>query len=256
MPDTTLTWQPDEGLVPSPTPAGRLYAADSWLVQDGQARGLDLHRRRFTAACADVGVPESRVAPFWSAALRRLPTQGDWFPRVELTDNRLRLRIRPAPRRGTEIRVWLPNQPDPRRVPRHKGPDLPVLGELRDVAQDNGADDALLVRSDGTVLESGTSGLLWWDGERLCVPDPALPVLPSVTAHLIRDRAIRSGIDLQPCRSPVTDLAGHETWLVNALHGIRPVVAWRGVAITPGTPDRAPAWRRWWNDLAEPVQPS
>ncbi len=256
MPDTTLTWHPDEGLRSSGAQSGRLHAADSWLVQDGLVRGLDLHRGRFTAACADVGVPASRVTPFWSDAMRRLPRQGNWFPRAELVDDRLCLRIRPAPQRGTEIRVWLPNHPDPRRAPRRKGPDLQALGQLRDAAHDNGADDALLVRSDGTVLESGTSGLLWWDGDRLCAPDPALPVLHSITAQLIRERAIRSGIDVRPCRSQVTDLAGRETWLVNALHGIRPVVAWCGVDITPGPAVRAPAWRRWWDELAEPVPPS
>jgi branched-subunit amino acid aminotransferase/4-amino-4-deoxychorismate lyase len=253
MPDTTLTWQPDEGLVPSDDTAGRLHAADSWLVQDGRARGLDRHRQRFTAACEDVGVPAARVTPFWSAAIRRLPERGDWFPRVELVDDRLRLRIRPAPMRGAEIRVWLPDRADPRRAPRRKGPDLDVLGELRDVAHDHDADDALLVQADGTVLESGTSGLLWWVDGRLCVPDPALPVLHSVTAGLIRDRAARAGIDVRPCRCHVKDLADRETWLVNALHGIRPVVAWRGVDISPGPAVQAPEWRRWWDELAEPV---
>jgi branched-subunit amino acid aminotransferase/4-amino-4-deoxychorismate lyase len=250
MPDTILTWHPDDGFHPD-ADAGRPLAVDSWLVQEGRVRGLDLHRQRFAATCREIGVPGSLVTPFWPAAVRLLPRRGEWFPRVELlADQRLRLRIRPAPERGTEIRVWLPDRPDPRRLPRRKGPDLDLLGDLRGAAHDAGADDALLVRDDGMVLESGTAGLVWWTDNRLCVPDPTLPVLPSVTARLIRERAAQLDIEVVPRRVHVKDLADRETWLVNALHGIRPVTAWVGQDIEPGPAVHAPDWRRWWHDLA------
>jgi len=134
-----------------------------------------------------------------------------------------------------------------------------MLGELRDQARAAGADDALLVTPTGELLESGTAGLIWWADDHLCVPDPALPVLPSVTARLIRAAAERQGVAVLPRAARLADLDGRETWLVNALHGVRPVTAWVGAAVTPGPADRAPGWRRWWAELlcqAHPIGPS
>jgi branched-subunit amino acid aminotransferase/4-amino-4-deoxychorismate lyase len=84
----------------------------------------------------------------------------------------------------------------------------------------------------------------------LCVPDPTLPVLPSVAARLIRERAAQLDLEVVPRRVQVKDLADRETWLVNALHGIRPVTAWVGPDIEPGPAVHAPDWRRWWHGLA------
>jgi branched-subunit amino acid aminotransferase/4-amino-4-deoxychorismate lyase len=253
--DELLSWNDGE-LAPDRAGKAPLLVADSWLVQDGRARGLDRHQDRFTRACAGAaGLAESEVAPFWRAALDRLPRHGDLFPRVELTETRrpaLRLRVRPAPERHRTIRAWRPGQPDPRRLPRRKGPDLDELDRLRAQARDAGADDALLLSPSGLVLESGTASLLWWDQDRLCVPDPALPTLEGVTATMIRAAAARRGIEVVPRRCPLDALAGHEAWLVNALHGIRPVTAWVGTAVRPGPAYRAPGWQRWWEDLAAP----
>ena len=140
--DQILTWVPGLDLVPAEETGGPLLVADSWLVEDGRVRGLEWHRRRFTAGCADAAdVPEAMVAAFWRAVINRLPRHGDLFPRVELIGGpevQLRLRIRPAPQRGTRIRIWVPPGEDPRHTPRRKGPDLDVLGGLRSAAMDAG----------------------------------------------------------------------------------------------------------------------
>jgi branched-subunit amino acid aminotransferase/4-amino-4-deoxychorismate lyase len=193
------------------------------------------------------------VEAFWAAAIARLPRRGGLFPRVEVDDQRhVQLRIRAAPPRGTEIRAWVPGRPDVRQQPRRKGPDLPRLGKLRSAATEAGADDALLTSVEGLVLESGSSSLLWWDDDRLFVPDPHLPVLPGVTARLIREAAASDGVEVVPVRCHLDALASRETWLVNALHGIRPVVEWVGTDVPAGLPERAPRWRKWWQDLAVP----
>ena len=226
-----LEWSGDR-LVPAVGGDDPLLAADSWLVEHGRARGLALHAERFTRACAGT-VPVARfwraaldalpVARFWRAALDALPRDADLFPRVELVGaGELRLRIRPAPARGTSVRVLAPGRPDPRRWPRRKGPDLARLERLRERARALGADDLLLTTAGGLLLESTTASLVWWEGETLCVPDEALPVLPGVTSRLIRAAAARAGVVVRPRRARLEDLHGHETWLVNALHGIRP----------------------------------
>jgi branched-subunit amino acid aminotransferase/4-amino-4-deoxychorismate lyase len=255
--DEILTWLPDSEPTPAAATGEPLLAADSWLVEDGRARGLDRHRLRFSAGCADaVGLSEETIAAFWQAMIPRLPRHGELFPRVELTGGRqprLWMRVRPAPRRGTSIRVLATRHEDPRRHPRRKGPDLHTLGVLREEATKVGADDTLLVDGSGLVLESGTASLVWWEGDTLCVPHPAQNVLSGITSRLIREEATAQGIEVAQRRVTLAELDGLEVWLVNALHGIRPVTAWVGSPVEPGPADRAPRWRRWWQASAVPL---
>ncbi|MCX4745616.1 aminotransferase class IV [Kitasatospora sp. NBC_01287] len=258
-PERDLLTRPDPGADALPLPAAPtpppLLAADSWLVQDGLTRGLALHRERFAAACLEAGPTPGAVARFWRAAVAELPRTGAWFPRVELGPAQaLGLRLRPAPPRGQEVRVlpWTPG--DPRSAPQRKGPDLPLLAELKAAAQARGADDALLSTAGGQLIESTTASLLWWEGDVLLRPESP-GQLPGVTAELISYQARSLGIAV--LRRPVTlaGLAGREVWLVNALHGIRPVTRWVGTRHQAGRPERAPHWRRMLAGLREDLGP-
>jgi branched-subunit amino acid aminotransferase/4-amino-4-deoxychorismate lyase len=231
--------------VPSDDP---LLVADSWLVVDGRVRAIGKHRRRFFGSCAEAGVPSEQLQTFWRSALAELPRSGSWFPRVELCTDRsapLRLRLRPAPPLGTDVRVWIADRADPRTMPQRKGPDLPVLAQFRAMAARRGAQEALLTTRSGAVLEAASSSLLWWEGDNLCVPSAVLPTLPGVTAALIRRRAERLGISVVPRQVIPAHLANREVWLVNALHGIRPVISWSGTSLPVGPAVQAGQWQRW-----------
>ncbi|MFK0157502.1 aminotransferase class IV [Streptomyces sp. NPDC090493] len=243
-----FAWSPAAGLRPveDPGPGEPLLVADSWLVRDGRVRGLDRHRDRFVRSCGECGgPPEYRLLEFWRAMTAALPRAGAWFPRVELTPHHVRLRLRPAPPLGTTVEVWATGQPDPRTVPRRKGPDLDALARLRARAAEAGAQEAVLVTPSGVVLEAATTSVLWWEDDTLCLPSPRLPVLPGVTLALIRERAEHTGIRTAHRERTLTELAAREVWLVNALHGIRPVTRWVGGPTKAGTATRAPEWRKW-----------
>ncbi|QOV41508.1 aminotransferase class IV [Streptomyces ferrugineus] len=251
-----LTWTPGRGLTPGGQAGGRLLVADSWLVRDGRVRGFDRHRERFARACGECGgPPPRRLVEFWRDMTAVLPRAGEWFPRVELTEGsgELRVLLRHAPPLGAGIRVWALGQPDPRAVPRRKGPDLDVLAEVRRRAADAGAQEAVLVTPSGEVLESATASVLWWEDDTLCLPPSRLPLLAGVTAGLIEERARRSGIPVDRRTRTVAELDGREVWLVNALHGIRPVTEWTGRPMRAAPATRAPEWRTWLDDLMEPL---
>lgn len=252
-----LAWWPDDGLVPAEDVGGDLLAADSWLVHDGRVRGIERHAKRFFRACTEAAaVPEERLSAFWQDVLMALPRAGSWFPRVELGmpgSARLRVRLRPAPPRAAEVRVWVGEAPDPRIVPRRKGPDLAVLAGMRREASGHGAQEALLTTPSGLVLEAANSSILWWEEETLCIPSPSLPVLAGVTTGLIQQRALLSGVDVAHRRRTLPHLDGREVWLVNALHGIRPVTGWTGRALHAGPAPRAAEWREWLEQIAEPL---
>jgi branched-subunit amino acid aminotransferase/4-amino-4-deoxychorismate lyase len=251
-----LAWWPGRGLRPVPGAGGELLAADSWLVRDGRVRGIERHAQRFMTACSEAAVLGDQVREFWQEALLALPREGLWFPRVELGTRgpaRLRLRLRPAPPLLSEVRVWVSDRPDPRTVPRRKGPDLAVLARLRQEAAGHGAQEALLTSREGLVLEAANSSVLWWEGDVLCVPAPTLPVLPGVTTSLIQEHARRSGIRVVHRHPTLAHLDGREVWLTNALHGIRPVTAWPGRPLRAGTARRAAEWQEWLNHLGDPL---
>ncbi|WP_340376713.1 aminotransferase class IV [Streptomyces sp. SS7] len=251
-----LSWSPDGGLTPVPAAGGPLLAADSWLVREGRVRAYDRHRERFLRACAECGGPEPRrSAEFWREVTAALPRTGEWFPRVELTagSRELRLLLRHAPPLGAEIRLWAVGQRDPRTAPRRKGPDLDVLAEVRARAVGAGAQEAVLVGPSGVVRESPTAGVLWWEGDTLCLPPSRLPLLPSVTTALVLERAVREGFRVDRRERTVAELDGREVWTVNALHGLRPVTGWAGADIEAGPAERAPEFREWLEGLREPL---
>nr|WP_202457988.1 aminotransferase class IV [Streptomyces sp. SID5464] len=252
------TWAPGRGLVPAPDRAagGRLLAADSWLVREGRVRAYDRHQERFARACGDCGGPKPRrLVAFWQDVTAVLPRTGAWFPRVELAAGSLELRLllRPAPPLGTGVRLWAAGQSDPRTVPRRKGPDLDTLARVRRRASGEGAEEAVLIAPSGTVLESATASVLWWEDDTLCLPPPRLPVLPGVTSGLVQERALRSGIRIAHRERTVAELDGREVWLVNALHGIRPVTGWIGRPMRVPPAQRAGEWRDWLDSMMEPL---
>jgi len=275
--------------VSTATQPERLLVADSWLVTDGRVRALEAHRRRFARSCrvraAEAAAPtvadHAASDRFWDALVALLPRTGDWFPRVELVDDgpsqtvntlHLRLRVRPAPARGTTVIVWDPQVPDSRVHPQTKGPDLDQLGELRREALARGAQEVLLTDRSGHVVEAANSSVFWWEDGVLWTPASAVAPLDGVTARFVAEAAQRRGITVRS--RPVTraELEAHEVRLTNALHGIRAVSEWRtlgrasaGDALTgseaPDSPTtlapidrtRLQDWRDEWDAHAGPL---
>jgi branched-subunit amino acid aminotransferase/4-amino-4-deoxychorismate lyase len=228
-----------------------LLAADSWLVADGRARAVERHWARFSATCREHGVEPEALAAFRAGVEHALPGQGRWFPRVELReDGELALELRPAPPREPTVVAWVADVPDPRRAPRRKGPDLERLAALRERAAAHGAGEAVVADADGRLLEGAFTSLLWWEGETLCaVPDSA-PILPGITRALLIAVARDRDTPVAQRRPEPQELAGHETWLVSALHGIRAVTHWADGGPEAGDARRAATWQRLLDALA------
>jgi len=250
--DIVLRWS-EHGLRPlDDDPAGALLAADSWLVQDGAVRGMAHHRRRFAGWCGELGVPAQDVERFHVAVTAALPRTGRWFPRVEVVaGSRLQLRLRPARPAAREAQVIVGAPGDPRARPTWKGPDIELLLGLRSLATAVGADELVLSDEQGRLVEGVFDSLLWWEDETLC-STPADRTLPGVTRALLLDLARERGHAVRE-RSPLAhELAEHETWLTNALHGIRVVTAWSGAPAAPAP--RADGWRDALQQTAEPLE--
>jgi branched-subunit amino acid aminotransferase/4-amino-4-deoxychorismate lyase len=254
---------PERTADPAPAAATSLVA-DSWLVEDGRVRALPAHARRFRDTCGRLlGVPSAEVTSFLRAAVGLLPPQGRWFPRVEARPGaygpRLILWLRPAPPRGGPVVLWNPGMTDPRQLPWAKGPDLDLLGRLREAARAAGADEPLLLSASGHVREGGTTSLVWWRGRTLCAPPPGPGLLPGVTRALLTAEVAEAGHRVVFETATAADLAEVPVWAVNALHGIRPVAGWLNpadeFAPSPHSSAEAERWQARLDRLALPAHP-
>ncbi len=73
-------------LAPVPDARQRLLVADSFLVDEGRARAVDLHHDRFVGSALASGYTDRVVLDaFWAAALEAIPPIHRWFPRIELS---------------------------------------------------------------------------------------------------------------------------------------------------------------------------
>ena len=224
----------------------RVVVADSWFVTDGMVLGLELHRERFLSSMSSRLREATSADAFWAAAQDLLPHNGDWFPRVELQDRAgaplLVLRLRSAPERSTSLSVvtW---PTDPRTNPAIKGPDLETMTRIRTRAQGMGAGEAVITTSDGFLVESSQSGLLWWRGDILCGPPPDFARVDSITVRTLLTLAQALGVETYEEAVTPAEIAETEFWALNALHGIRIVTEWVDGPTLAQRPGRLALWR-------------
>ncbi|WP_431277218.1 aminotransferase class IV [Leifsonia poae] len=230
-----------------------LEAADSFLVSDGSALAIGLHRARFADTAFEQGFRDrDDLDAFWTTSLAGIPREGQWFPRFELVTvrdaQRLRFRLRTAPPL-TETVVLATAKGDPRTTPLLKGPDLDAMSRLRQEAQRVGAQEAVILDG-GHVSDGSSTALLWWRDGTLVTPPLSLPRVDSVAARTVRGVAAALGVPVDEEGVSPAELEGCVVWAVNALHGIRSVPAWvNGPRLAQDAP-RTAAWRARLNALA------
>lgn len=258
-----MSWAPGIGWCPaqSTTP----LVVDSWLVVDGRTVDRSAHETRFVASAQQLLDAGGAAAEFFTAAVRRLPTEGRWWPRISIDTTAqpraagsdaatgpqtptFTLALRPAPEQGPAALYGA--TACERSHPLVKGPDLPWLEGLRAAAQQAGASDHVLLDGEGCVLESDHSALAWWDGDILVIPDGRR--LGSVTLAWAQRMSQAHGIRVERRRTRCADLDGAEVWLLNAARGIRGVTQWveSPGGIQPATPTRAARWHERWEEAA------
>jgi branched-subunit amino acid aminotransferase/4-amino-4-deoxychorismate lyase len=105
----------------------------------------------------------------------------------------------------------------------------------QDDAGERGADDALLVAHDGTVLEAPTANVWWREGETLLTPSLDLPILAGVTRAVVAELAPDAGYEVDEGAFPVERLlAAEEVFLTSSVREVMPVSAVDGVSLQLG----------------------
>lgn len=234
--------------------SGQLLAADSFRVRGigarAEVRGWSLHAERFARTAADCLSDSTERAwlaeslpGFLAQARADIAAFGEGFPRLELwrlpnSVLTLNTAVRPLPRLTTHL-SYRTARGFSLTHPRRKGPNIE---RLMDLNKELGA-EALLLDAHGNVCEGATTSILWWEGDTLCrVADQER--VWSVTERLLTEIALGTGTEVTSRELLATELRLHEVWAVNALHGVRPVLAVDDVPLLQPNAERLLAYRR------------
>ncbi|MFH0910173.1 MAG: aminotransferase class IV [Planctomycetota bacterium] len=109
----------------------------------------------------------------------------------------------------------------------------------RQEARSRGADEALLLDTDGFVLEGACSNLFLVAGGALCTPPAAQNLLPGITRAVVLELAGAGRLTLEesPVRPEALEKAD-EAFLTNAVQELVPLVRVEGKPVGAGAPGR------------------
>ena len=107
-------------------------------------------------------------------------------------------------------------------------------------ARGRGADEALLVAVDGTVLEAPTANVWFREDRRLLTPSLEQPILAGVTRAALRELAAAAGYEPTEGVFPLARVsAAEEVFLSSSVREVMPVVVLDGAAVGDGRPGEA-----------------
>lgn len=109
-----------------------------------------------------------------------------------------------------------------------------------DEARARGAEDAVFIAGDGTVLEATTSNVWWRRGRTLSTPAVIGHILAGVTRDVLLELAPASGYEVAEGAFPVTELViADEAFASSSIREVMPIVALDGRPIGDGKPGEA-----------------
>ncbi len=113
---------------------------------------------------------------------------------------------------------------------------------LRQEAEDNGAEEAILIR-DGLAVEASTSNLFLVEDDVILTPPKDHRLLPGITRDLVLELASGAGLTTRERDIPVETLRNAtEVWITSSTREIMPVTRLDGAPVGDGRP--GPLWRR------------
>ena len=211
-------------------------AFDAFPVVDGRpfARAAHLDRLERSCAALDLPCPREQIESYIDVLLARA---GDGYTVIRVVLTRGGHRICRLEVRGDVSELTKPV----RLLPVTYNPSVVLNGvkslsyganmQATRIAKGGGADEALLVRPDGIVLEAPTSTIFWADaGGQLHTPALDTGILDSITRS-----AVVEALHVDAGEFRVTEVLGaSEVFLASTVREIQPVSAIDSTAFEPG----------------------
>ncbi len=232
-------------------------AFETTRVYEGTPFKLDEHLARLAGSAARLALPDVDVgacASLADVAVERAGAPGAVL-RIYVTDATVVAVVSDIPPELEEMRargasvVSLPLGVDARLravtpwlLGGVKSTSYAVNMAAQDEARARGADDAVFVASDGTVLE-GTVTNMWWRREgTLYTPALELGILAGVTRATLMEAAAERGYDVREGAFPLEHLAtADEAFMSSSVREVMPVVGLDGAPVGDARPGHVSA---------------
>ena len=216
------------------------------LAEAGELRRLDAHLDRLTAGCGVLGLPAPDRAAAEAEMRRALAAAeltgvraavrltltagagGRGLDRPEDLQPLLVATAAPAPKPASPARLAVSSV---RRNEWSPTAQLKTLAYLDNVlarreARAAGADEALMLNTQGQLAGAAAANLFWVAGERLVTPALACGVLPGIARGRVIAAARARGIGVEEvAATPESLAAATAIFLTNSLTGLRRVAA-------------------------------
>jgi branched-chain amino acid aminotransferase len=233
-----------------PLPEDGLYRGDGVFevirLYEGKPFSLAAHLDRLERSAAAIELPVDRAAIERElGGLLTAHGTGDAQLRLVLTRGGRRiLLIENLPDKGASVRLATVTYSPSVVLTGVKSLSYGANMQATRIAERRGADEALLVRPDGIVLEAPTSTIFWVSPEGgLRTPSIETGILESITrAHVVRALHVEEG------EFEVNDLLGtHDAFLASTVREVQPVAAIDGRELDipgPRTTEASEAFQR------------
>lgn len=135
--------------------------------------------------------------------------------------------IEPARARGQRLAsLAFPRRSAPWLLPGTKSVSYATHVAAEEEAKRRGADDAVLVDLDGTVLEGTVTNVWWREGQTLLTPSLELGILAGETRAVLLDLAVDVGYAIETGRYALERLHGaDEVFTSSSVREVMPVIA-------------------------------
>lgn len=201
-------------------------------LYDGRPFELDAHLDRLERSAAAIELPVDRET-FAGEVAALLEQNGDTDAQLRLLVTRGGHRIaliEPAADFGAQVRLAAVTYQPTVILTGVKSLSYAANMQATRIAKARGADEALLVRPDGIVLEPPTSTIFWARGDTLSTPSLDSGILDSITR-----RILVAELEVIEAELSLDDLlAADEAFLASTNREVQPVVAVDDVAFEPG----------------------
>ncbi len=223
-------------------------------IRHGRPFQWQAHLDRLDAGAALTGITPGLSRAQWTEALTALLTANKArHGAVRLTVTRGVGRRGYSPRGAdspNRILTWHPAEPIERPHPgwhlrtsrfrlacddllapaKHGSRLLQVVARAE--AEAAGADEALLLDTNGCIAEATSGNLFWIDANAVHTPPPDAPALPGITAACLRPLLAARGLDLRETRAPIDALReSRGAFLTLSTLGIVPILSLDGAVL-------------------------
>ncbi len=112
-----------------------------------------------------------------------------------------------------------------------KTTDRAHFDQAREEAASRGADESLLLTSEGFVAEGTIFAIGWFANDVLCLPALDLEILPSIGRARVVECATALGITVREGRFSLREMVGNASLATTSVRGVVPIITLDGIPV-------------------------